>query len=424
MRVNTSRLKLEFRRSRASLLLYALFLVCGLVAVYIPLKNITFQAPWKHYNTVRVHFADAKGVNGNYEEVRIAGVKVGMVKSMKVQGREAVLTLSIDKKYGKLYRNARVELRPQTPLQDMYVNIDSRGTPAAGVAQDITSDRTSSPVDVSRILDTFDQDTRLRMHEMLTELGRGLDAAGGENLRQAFVQLVPFLKAADGVTQQMSVRRERVRRLVHNFGALSAVLAKRDNQLTSLVRNGEGTLRQLAGNDGPFADTIQQIPPALHVLRSSLASLSSVEDTLDPTLTRLMPAARKLESGLSGLESFAHEASPALADLREPVTRLRPVAGDLSETASALTGSAAVLEPQAPRLDRMTAMIPPCLKSIAAFFHRTISMTKFGDAWQVTPRADAVINLNTSDNLMAEPTYRKLAPCAVTSKAATEGPTR
>jgi hypothetical protein len=46
------------------------------------------------------------------------------------------VTVSIDQRYEPIYRDARVEIRPNTPLQDMYVDIVSRGTRAAGPVRD------------------------------------------------------------------------------------------------------------------------------------------------------------------------------------------------------------------------------------------------------------------------------------------------
>jgi virulence factor Mce-like protein len=276
--MDTKRLKLELQRSVKPLILFGILIACGIVSAGIIFHNQTFQRPWVDYYTVHATFDNVKGVTPPTQQVRIAGVKVGVVKDSKLVDGRPELTLSIEAKYGRLYKDARMRLRPSTPLQDMYVSID-RGTPAAGElseSQVVQADQTQSPVDISRVMNTFNTPTRERLASLLDALGSGLDDRG-QSLRQAFANAVPFLDMAKRATQIVDRRKVAMRRVITNFGELTGVLADRNKQLTSVVSNGEATLGTLARSDRNLAATVRELGPTLTTMRSTFANVPAME---------------------------------------------------------------------------------------------------------------------------------------------------
>ena len=127
------RFKLELRRSAGPGLLYLLLVIGGLATAADIISNLTGTKPWDSYKVYRASFTDVKGVIPGSTSLRIAGVEVGTVTGANLVGGHPVLTLSLQSRYAPLYRNAQVRIRPVTPLEDMYVDITSRGTPNAGV---------------------------------------------------------------------------------------------------------------------------------------------------------------------------------------------------------------------------------------------------------------------------------------------------
>src|SRR5438876_3648890 len=134
MALNTDRLRLEMRRARRPFLITCVFFLAGAVAFGIIFKNLTYKRPWESYREVRAEFDDVKGIFPGGHQVRISGVKVGLVTKADLEHGRAILTLLIEKKFGPVYRNARLRIRPVTPLDDLYVNIVNRGTQRAGEA--------------------------------------------------------------------------------------------------------------------------------------------------------------------------------------------------------------------------------------------------------------------------------------------------
>lgn len=392
MHVNTDRLKLELRRARGPFLIWVGLLCCGLVAAFIIFKNQLVQWPWQSYYHVRVAVPDAKGISPGQDEVRIAGVKVGEITAANVTHGHAVLTLSIDQnsKYEPLYRDAQLRIRPVTPLQDMYIEILSRGHPSAGRIGPnaiLPVDQTVSPVDISRVLNIFDPTVRQHEGILLDELSRGL-ADNGQQLKQAFVQIAPFLQATQQLTQAMDQRQHELADLVHNFAGLTGALSTRDRQITSLVSVGDQTLSTLAKADQPLYATLGELPPTLQEIQTSFDTLRAAEDHIDPALVALQPVATALSPGLHALQRFATAATPALTALEPSVRAVHQLANVLIPASNALNGSFTQLNPQAPRLDTITQHVQRCETQIGDFFNWTLSVLKFSGPEGAIPRGE------------------------------------
>src|SRR5205807_6972593 len=115
------------------------------------------------YYTVQAPFSSAAAVTaGQGQAVTIAGVQVGQVGGVHLEGGRAVVTMNIYKKYAPIYHDATVLLRPRTPLKDMYLALDP-GTSRAGAVPSggaLTVASTSPDVDFSEILASLDTDAR------------------------------------------------------------------------------------------------------------------------------------------------------------------------------------------------------------------------------------------------------------------------
>ena len=117
----------------------------------------------KSYYTVQAEFSTGAAVTaGQGQSVDIAGVQVGQVGAVRLDGGRAVVSMNIFKQYRPIYRDATVLLRPRTPLKDMYLALDP-GTQAAGAIPNggtLPVANTSPDINVEEILSSLDVDTR------------------------------------------------------------------------------------------------------------------------------------------------------------------------------------------------------------------------------------------------------------------------
>jgi len=410
--LSRERFALEIKRARGPFVVLVGMALLTLLAITFIVGNLRNNLPWEDPYRVRVAVDDAKGVVSGKNEVRISGVPVGLIEKVELEAGRPVLSIAIERKYGVLHRDARLRLRPKTPLNDLYLDVERRGR--AGVLDDcdlLQAARTRTPVDIGRVLNALNAPTRTLMERATDELGRALPDRG-QQLRAALAELAPFLDAAERLTGQLAVRRRATRRLVHNLRLTTEALGERDAQLTRLVRGGAATLAELGRADAPLGQTISELPPTLRRLRSSFATLRATVDVLDPALDALRPAARALPGGLAALRSFSVEARPALAALRRPLPSLRPLVRELRPTARDLSRAFAALRPTAPKLDRITQAVVPCELAVAKFFQNTISVMKFSGQRASFPRGHTVGGTSIAGGVVDDPGHEAGPSCA------------
>ena len=398
MRISSQRLRLELRRASAPLVAWIAIAVCGIAALGWVMSNQNTEHPWGDYITVKARFSDVKGVLPGKQEVRIAGVRVGIIRDAQVVDGDPVLELAVEKKYAPIYRNAHARLRSQTALEDKYV-ILTRGTPTAGalLPDDVLSGaQTTTPVDVSRILQSFDADVRHNLRFMLAGFGRGL-GDGGAGLRDAFRELVPFLAVTRDVSHELAVRRERLADLVTKTGELTRSIGQHDRAISELIRTGNNTLTTLGRGDTRLGETLGALPGALDSIDRGLTTFGRLRAELDPALVSLRPTAKTLAPAMDALTQAADDLRPAALALAPTVRSLRPLATNLRPVADDVASIASSLRGQVPDVDIATRQLDACKTAFTDFFTNTLSMFKMDAAGQALGRGEVTVGPPITD---------------------------
>lgn len=413
-RVTRTRVEVEVRRSLRPLAVIAVGAAVGLACWLFILSNI--GAGWfGEEHKVRFAVADATAVVAGRHDVEIKGVEVGTITKTELVGGRAVLTATIRGAHGKIYKDARAQLRPNTALQDMRLDIIDRGTAAAGEADPehpIPARQTESSTNIETVLQAFDPRVRAHLRGLLTDLGGGLEDQG-DALRETFVSITPFINAAVKLSDELAVRSSRTRRLVTNVATLTDELGRREALVRRLTRDGSATLTSLAAGSGDLERTLQQLPPTLDEVDRSFAALRGVLPAVDAAVVDLNPVAKELPGGLKAARALSVDADPALTALREPVRRLRPLARALSPFAADASRAVAALLPQVGAIDHATRTVADCTLGIYGFMHWTASVAKFIDARGVVPRGDAELSLSSATGGAAkDPNVHAARGCA------------
>jgi len=299
------------------------------------------------YVDVEAELTTAQAVTpGQGQTVNIAGVEVGEISSVKLENGKAVVGMQIERDHAKLYRDATILLRPKTGLKDMTAEL-TPGTPEAGELAEgerIPASQTLPDVNLDEILAELDVDTRDYLRLLL---GDGAEAlrGNGRDLAQTIRRFEPTAKYAVEVNEQLALRRNNIKRVIHNFSLLTEELGNRDTQLSSFVENSNAVFSALAEQDANIRATLQELPSTLDTTQEALAKVDVMASELGPTLEDLRPAARALGPALRDTRPFLTTTTPIIRDELRPFTRaalptvreLRPALRDLAAATPDLT---------------------------------------------------------------------------------------
>jgi phospholipid/cholesterol/gamma-HCH transport system substrate-binding protein len=299
----------------------------------------------------KVAFSDAQAViPGQGQSVRVAGVKVGLIKKVQLNEGQAVVTVEVDKKYVDdldLRTDATALLRPRTGLKDMFIELEpgSRGEKLeAGGTIPVTN--TAPDVDPDEFLSALDADTRTYLQLLINGAGKGFNN-NGDDLREVFRRLGPTQRSLRKVTGAVADRRNELRRLISNYGSLLDELGDKDKELVALVDESNAVFESFASQESNVTASVQKLAPTLETTSETLRKVQTFAAVLQSSLESLRPAVRQLDVANREVLPFVREAEPIVRNQVRPFVRasrpyvrdLRPAAENLAEATPDLTAS-------------------------------------------------------------------------------------
>jgi phospholipid/cholesterol/gamma-HCH transport system substrate-binding protein len=333
----------------------AVLIVLGLATTGVILAQQSANLPsWvpflgQDHFELKAQFTSAQAVTpGQGQTVNIAGIKVGQVSGVDLENGTAVVTMQIDNSYAPLiHPNASLLLRPRTGLQDMTIEVDpGTGSKAVEEGSTIPLADTQPNVQPDQILASLDGDTRSYLQLLLQGAGKGLGGHGRE-LSAGLRRFEPTARDLARIGGALAKRRQNIKRVITNFGRLSAELGHRDTQLAGFVRSSNDVLGSFAQQEASIRATLRELPPTLRTTRSALASSDQLSAQLGPASRRLVPAAQALGPALrqtrplfrQTVGPIHHQIRPFARAVQTPLRHVKQAAGPLARTSKGLAGS-------------------------------------------------------------------------------------
>ncbi|USX50659.1 MCE family protein [Lentzea sp. HUAS12] len=229
-------------------------------------------------------FSEAAGlVPGN--EVRVAGVKVGKVTKVKLNGDRVRVTFKV--KDAWVGDRTTAMIRIKTLLGQKFVALDPQGTQPLSPGDPIPKERTLAPYDVN---------------EAFNGLATTVGQIDTKQLADSFTVLSDTFKNSP----------EHVRGALDGLSALSKTISSRDEQLAKLLDNTRQLTKTLADRNAEFEKLLSDGNLLLGELRKRREAISA-----------LLTGTRNLSRELSGLvNDNQSQLKPALEQLGRVTTIL------------------------------------------------------------------------------------------------------
>jgi phospholipid/cholesterol/gamma-HCH transport system substrate-binding protein len=185
--------------------------------------------------TYYAQFADTGGI-GKGDKVRIAGVDVGEVRSMEIEGDKVKIGYSL--KGTQIGTASRAAIRTDTILGRRNIEIEPRGSDPLRANGVLPLGQTTTPY---QIYDAFFDVTKAASEWDTQTVKRSLDV-----LSETIDQTYPHLSAAlDGVarfSETIGKRDEQIKHLLSNANKIAGILGNRSEQINRLLVNAQSLL--------------------------------------------------------------------------------------------------------------------------------------------------------------------------------------
>ena len=349
----------------------ALVVAALAVSIYI-LEHQPAFGFGKSYYTVKAQFATGAAVTaGQGQSVDVAGVQVGQVGNVTLQGGRAIVTMNIYTKYKPIYNNATVLLRPRTPLKDMYLSLDP-GTKSAGavpVGGMLPVANTQPDINVEEILSTLDSDTRNYLLLLLAggaQIFHDGNATGAPpspravaDLAGTFKRFAPLNRDTKTFTALLKERTVNIKRSIHNLSEVTQALGAVDGRFTSLINSSNTNFQAISSQDANLEDALTLLPGTLQTTTQTLGKVQAFANASTPALRGLVPFAHAFGPALAAATPLFRDTTPVIKN------QLRPFSVAIQPLAKILDSSSSKLRVATPALTRSVSVLNALFNELA-----------------------------------------------------------
>ncbi|HVK21936.1 MAG TPA: MCE family protein [Actinokineospora sp.] len=259
--------------------------------------------------TYSAEFSEAAGIQAD-DEVRIAGIKVGKVSDVELDGDKVVVSFRV--KDAWVGDRSRAAIKIKTLLGQKFLSLEPDGTEVLDPGTRIPRDRTMAPYDV---LEAF-----RGLAETVNEVDTTQLAKSFEVIAETFSDTPDEVKGAltglQSLSHTISSRDQELATLLSNTKQISQTLADRDAEVVKLLTDGNlllgeinnrkkaidalltGTKTLATELQGLVADNNGQLGPVLQSLDQLTAMLQRNQDSLAEGIKKFAPFARQFNNAI------------------------------------------------------------------------------------------------------------------------------
>ncbi len=327
------------------------FLLIIAIAIYF---GFTKHIPFKHGFQLKAQFNSAVNIHSK-SPVRIAGVDVGKVASIKRDGHTGLVTMELENKGLPIHTDATVKIRPRIFLEGNWFVELQPGSPSAKTVSSgytIPTTQTSDPVQLDQVLDALNTDTRAELQKFLIGYGEGLtkqpnaaenaeqlpevrNVNGAQAINKTYHYAPDALRGGAILNQAITgTEQHDFSKLVASIGKVTSALNVHEQQLGELIVNFNTFFEAFANQNQSLTRLVAELPTSLkgitHGLRELGASFAPTKAFATDILpgVKLTPATVKAQipwieqveaslgpDELGGVAKGLEAATPALAKL-------------------------------------------------------------------------------------------------------------
>lgn len=251
--------------------------------------------------TYTAYFRESAGLNTS-SEVRVAGVKVGQVTDVRLEGTKVRVRFTA----GDAWMGDRsvVAIKLKTLLGQKYLQVTPEGDGRLDPDKPIPLDRTTVPYDIAeasaRLVETQEAINVKQLAEGFRSLSRAFDGTPADVRR--------MLDGLSGLADTVASRDDELARLMRNMRDVTGVVAGVDTEVERLLADGDLLLGELDRRRAAMTELLKGTRALAHQLsglvRESRAQLAPTLKKLDKVSAILVDNRKHIEDALKVLGPY------------------------------------------------------------------------------------------------------------------------
>ena len=255
-------------------------------------------------STISAQFTEAGGVKPN-DEVRVAGVRVGKVREVELDGDHVRVEMTVDRGV-KLGTETSAEMKIKTLLGQKFIMLKPAGDGELAEGSEIPLARTISAYDV---VDAFSDLARTSERIDTAQLAKALDTLSA-TFKNTPEEVRASLAGLSRLSRNVAARDAQLKQLLQHSQTVTKVLADRNKELITLMRDANKVFQAVQARRNLVHQLLvtaqrlsaqvtalvrenrKDLAPTLQRVNSVLAVLLKNQQSLDATLRNLAPFVR------------------------------------------------------------------------------------------------------------------------------------
>ena len=252
-------------------------------------------------DTYHADFTDSSGIKPN-DEVRIAGVRVGKVTDVALADGHVEVTFRVDTG-AKFGTQTNAEIKVKTLLGAMFLALEPKGPGQLSKGATIPTSRTRSAYDVVQAFSGLAERAQdIDLPQLTTSLNTLADAT-----KDTPAGFQSTLKGLSALSANVAARDAQLNTLLGNLKKVSGVLADRDQDIVTLMKDSDVLLRAVVAR----REAVHQLLVSTSKLSTELTALvvQSRAD-LKPALSNLQSVVDVLRKNQNNLDNSLRLMAP------------------------------------------------------------------------------------------------------------------
>jgi len=327
-------------------------------------------------------------------DVRIAGVNVGKIEKIRIEGNQARVTLQLDPSVVPLHEGVTVTVRNKTMIEETYLAIeDGKGSRIDGGSL-LPAGSGKPSVQLNDVLTSLDQGTRDTLSSVLQ--AGGASTTGRRADVDAMLAGLGDLGRDGGVAlDALAAQSDDLVRLTRSTTVVLAALDTQNGRIAQLARDSDTLTRTMADSSDEVRRLVRALPGLLDTTREASVSLTRLSAPLGEVAQNLDAGSRDLNAALVQLPATTADLRGLLPSLdlaleRSPATISR-VDGFTNATKPVL----GTLETTLADLNPMLAFLKPYGRDIVSYWTNFAQFASGGDINGNVARVKPVFNANS-----------------------------
>jgi phospholipid/cholesterol/gamma-HCH transport system substrate-binding protein len=246
-------------------------------------------------------FSDSSGLKPN-DEVRIAGVRVGKVTGVGLDGDHVKVTFKISSS-ADFGTQTNAEIKVKTLLGAMFLALEPKGSGQLKAGTTIPVSRTRSAYDVVQAFSGLaERAQQIDLPQLTSSLNTLADAT-----KNTPEELQSTLKGLSALSANVAARDAQLNTLLGNLKKVSGVLSTRDQDIVTLMKDSDVLLRAVVAR----RDAVHELLVSTSHLSTELTALvQQSRADLNPALSNLKSVVDVLRKNQNNLDNSLRLMAP------------------------------------------------------------------------------------------------------------------